>query len=98
MNLQLDTQQNLSRINTKKDTSRLFIFKKLKSRDRGGKKKNNLDAKRVKQDTTYTWTMIWITIMGTRVGQTSLKCWKEKKNVTLEFYIQEKYYSRMKGK
>lgn len=54
MNLQLDTQQNLSRINTKKDTSRLFIFKKLKSRDRGGKKKNNLDAKRVKQDTTYT--------------------------------------------
>ena len=39
MNLQLDTQQNLSRINTKKDTSRLFIFKKLKSRDRGGKKK-----------------------------------------------------------
>ena len=39
MNLQLDTQQNLSRINTKKDTSRLFIFKKLKSRDRGEKKK-----------------------------------------------------------
>lgn len=38
MNLQLDTQQNLSRINTKKNTLRLFIFKKLKSRDRGEKK------------------------------------------------------------
>ena len=35
---------------------------------------------------------------GDKSWRNIFKVLKGKKNVTLEFYIQEKYYSRMKGK